>query len=94
MIQNNTSNFYNIINNNNNIVVNSLDDPINQTTSNTNSNSLSIKKEKIMLNLKYSTKEVIKEESEPGGMSMCSSRINNKNELNSSFGVHVAEEKS
>ena len=98
LIQNNTSNFYNIINNNNNITVNSYDDPKNQTASNTNSNSnsnsLSIKKEKIMLNLKYSTKEVIKEESEPGGMSMGSSRINNKNDLNSSFGVHVAEEKS
>ena len=96
LIQNNTSNFYNIINNNNNITVNSYDDPKNQTASNSNSNSnsLSIKKEKIMLNLKYSTREVIKEESEPGGMSMCSSRINNKNELNSSFGAHVAEEKS
>ena len=94
LIQNNTSNFYNIINNNNNIVVNSLDDPINQTTSNTNSNSLSIKKEKIMLNLKYSTKEVIKEESEPGGNSVGSSGNNNKNEDISGFGVHVDEEKS
>ena len=97
LIQNNTSNFYNIINNNNNITVNSYDDPKNQTAlntnSNSNSNSLSIKKEKIMLNLKYSANEVIKEESEPGGMSMGSSRINNKNDLNSSFGVHVAEEK-
>ena len=93
LIQNNTSNFYNIINNNNNITVNSLDDnSINQT--NTNTNSLSIKKEKIMFNLKYNTKEVIKEESEQGGNSIGSSGNNNKNELNSSFGVHVIEEKS
>ena len=94
LIQNNTSNFYNIINNNNNIMVNSLDDnPIN-TNTNTNTNSLSIKKEKIMFNLKYSTKEVIKEESEQGGNSIGSSGNNNKKELNSSFGVNVIEEKS
>ena len=94
LIQNNTSNFYNIINNNNNIMVNSLDDPMNPTASNTNTNSLNIKKEKIMFNLKYTTKEVIKEESEPGGNSVGSSGNNNKGELNSSFGVHVVEEKS
>ena len=95
LIQNNTSNFYNIINNNNNIMVNSLDDnTINQTNMNTNTNSLSIKKEKIMFNLKYNTKEVIKEESEQGGNSIGSSGNNNKNDLNSSFGVHVIEEKS
>ena len=94
LIQNNTSNFYNIINNNNNIMVNSIDNNMNQTASNTNSNSLSIKKEKIMFNLKYTTKEVIKEESEQGGNSVGSSGNNNKNEQNSSFGVHVVEEKS
>ena len=75
-------------------MVNSLDDPMNPTASNTNTNSLNIKKEKIMFNLKYTTKEVIKEESEPGGNSVGSSGNNNKGELNSSFGVHVVEEKS
>ena len=75
-------------------MVNSIDNNMNQTASNTNSNSLSIKKEKIMFNLKYSTKEVIKEESEQGGNSVGSSGNNNKNEQNSSFGVHVVEEKS
>ena len=93
LIQNNTSNYYNIINNNNNITVNSFDDnPINPS----NSNTLSLKKEKIMFNLKYSTKEVIKEESEQGGMSAGSSKIAsgiNKNEFNSSFGANVIEEK-
>ena len=93
LIQNNTSNYYNIINNNNNIMVNSFDDnPINQS----NNNSLSLKKEKIMFNLKYNTKEVIKEESEQGGMSEGASKINsgiNKNEFNSSFGANVIEEK-
>ncbi len=93
LIQNNTSNYYNIINNNNNIMVNSFDDnPINPSTN----NSLSLKKEKIMFNLKYNTKEVIKEESEQGGMSAGSSKINsgiNKNEFNSSFGANAIEEK-
>ena len=93
LIQNNTSNYYNIINNNNNIMVNSFDDnPINPSSN----NSLSLKKEKIMFNLKYGTKEVIKEESEQGGMSAGSSKINsgiNKNEFNSSFGANAIEEK-
>ena len=93
LIQNNTSNFYNIINNNNNIMVNSFDD----NSMNTHSNTLSIKKDKIMINLKYNTEEVIKEESEPGGVSMGSSKNgsgNNKNELNSSFGARPPEEKT
>ena len=85
LIQNNTSNYYNIINNNNNIMVNSLDEnPINQI----NSNSLNLKKDKIMFTLKYGTKEVIKEESEQGGMSVVSSKIGsgiNKDGINSSF---------
>ena len=95
LIQNNTSNYYNIINNNNSITVNSFDDnPINPSS---NSNSLSLKKEKIMFNLKYSTKEVIKEESEQGGGSAGSSKIGsgiNKNDINSSFGAKVKEENS
>ena len=91
LIQNNTSNFYNIINNNNNIMVNSFDD----TSMNSNSNTLSLKKDKIMFNLKYSTREVIKEESEQGGMSALSSKRGsaNKND-NSSFGVNLMEEKA
>ena len=95
LIQNNTSNYYNIINNNNSITVNSFDDnPINPSS---NSNSLSLKKEKIMFNLKYSTEEVIKEESEPGGNSAGSSKIGsgiNKNDINSSLGAKVKEENS
>ena len=95
LIQNNTSNYYNIINNNNSITVNSFDDnPINPSS---NSNSLSLKKEKIMFNLKYTTKEVIKEESEQGGGSAGSSKIGsgiNKNDINSSFGAKVKEENS
>ena len=91
LIQNNTNNFINIINNNNNIMIKSLNDnPFNQR--NFDSNSVSVKKEKIMYNLKYGTKEVIKEESEQGGISPESSRNKNKNELNSSFGVDINKE--
>ena len=80
LIQNNTNNFYNIINNNNNIMIKPVDNnPINK--SNSNPNYFNTKKDKILLNIKYSTKEVIKEESEQGGMSAMSSGIgNNKNE--------------
>ena len=92
LIQNNTNNFYNIINNNNNIMIKPVDNnPINK--SNSNPNYFNTKKDKILLNIKYSTKEVIKEESEQGGMSAMSSGIgNNKNELNSSFGVNINKE--
>ena len=91
LIQNNTNNFYNIINNNNNIMIKSLDNnSINTNNSSSTSNNLNVKKDKFTtFNIKYSTKEVIKEESEQGGMSAMSSEINNKNELNSSFGVNV-----
>ena len=97
LIQNNTNNFYNIINNNNNIMVKSLDNnsinTINTNNSSSTSNNLNIKKDKFTtFNIKYSTKEVIKEESEQGGMSAMSSGINNKNELNSSFGANVVKE--
>ena len=91
LIQNNTNNFINIINNNNNIMIKSLNDnPFNQR--NFDSNSVSVKKEKIMYNLRYETKEVIKEESEQGGISAESSRNKNKNELTSSFGVDINKE--
>ena len=101
LIQNNTSNYYNIINNNNNIIMNTFEDknnnPINQNNNNNNylnTNSLSIKKDTMFFNMKYATKEVIKEESEPGGVSPISSKRFspiNKNE-NSSFGVNVNED--
>ena len=93
LIQNNTNNFINIINNNNNIMIKSLNDspsPINQRKF--NSNAISVKNEKIMYNLKYGTDEVIKEESEHGGISHASSKNKNKNELNSSFGVDINKE--
>ena len=91
LIQNNTNNFINIINNNNNIMVKSLNNnPINQR--NSKSNSVSFNKEKIIYNLKYGTKEIIKEESEHGGISFASSGNKNKNELNSSFGVDINKE--
>ena len=91
LIQNNTNNFINIINNNNNIMIKSLNDnTINQR--NFDSNHVSVQKEKIMYNLRYGTKEVIKEESEQGGISAESSRNKNKNELNSSFGVDINKE--
>ena len=91
LIQNNNNNFYNIINNNNKIMFKSLDNnSINTNNSSSTSNNLNIKKDKFTtFNIKYSTKEVIKEESEQGGMSAMSSGTNNKNELNSSFGVNV-----
>ena len=91
LIQNNTNNFINIINNNNNIMIKSLNDnTINQR--NFDPNHVSVQKEKIMYNLRYGTKEVIKEESEQGGISPESSRNKNKNELNSSFGVDINKE--
>ena len=91
LIQNNTNNFINIINNNNNIMVKSLNNnPINQR--NSKSNSVSFNKEKIIYNLKYGTKEIIKEESEHGGISFASSGNKNKNELNSSFEVDINKE--
>ena len=103
LIQNNTNNFYNIINNNNNIMMNSIDDKtINNNTTNSsnnknissNNNTLSLKKEKSIYLLKYNTKEVIKEESEHGGMSAGSGSSNNKNKSNSGLGLNASEEKT
>ena len=103
LIQNNTNNFYNIINNNNNIMMNSIDDKtINNNTTNSsnnknissNNNTLSLKKEKSIYLLKYNTKEVIKEESEHGGMSAGSGSSNNKNKSNSGLGLNPSEEKT
>ena len=91
LIQNNTNNFINIINNNNNIMIKSLNDKtINQR--NFNSNAVSVKKEKIMFNLRYGTKEVIKEESEIGAISGVSSGNRNKNELNNNFEADIDKE--
>ena len=75
LIQNNTSNFYNIINNNNNISVKAIEDS--QNTIN------KLKKENFLSSSKYNAEDVIKEESEPEKVSICTSKKNPNN--NSKF---------
>ena len=79
LIQNNTNNFYNIINHNNHISLktqNSEDKFINIK----NTNEL-LKKERPSLNKKYNAEEVIKEESEVEKASVISSKRNNENNI-------------
>ena len=88
LIQNNTSNFYNIINNNNNISMKAVDDSQNTITK--------LKKENYLSGNKYSTQDVIKEESEPEKISICTSKKNQNNSKinNSSINNGTEDDKS
>ena len=89
LIQNNTSNFYNIINNNNNISVKAIEESQNTIAK--------LKKENFLSSSKYNADDVIKEESEPEKVSICTSKKNQNNNskiINSSINGGTDDDKS
>ena len=89
LIQNNTSNFYNIINNNNNISVKAIEESQNTITK--------FKKENFLSSNKYNADDVIKEESEPEKLSICTSKKNPNNNskiINTSINGGTDDDKS
>ena len=91
LIQNNTNNYFNIINNNKNITISPVDE-INHL----NQNQMSgIKKESYSLSYKLDPQEVIKEESEVEKVSVESfKKSNSKNNSSSQFSEGSDESKS